>query len=88
MTREVVWTRPALKDLERVDGADRRRLTGAINVFAETEIGDVKRLVDVHPPRYRLRVGNFRIIFTLAHPQYRPGAIVVLRVLPRDKAYR
>jgi mRNA-degrading endonuclease RelE of RelBE toxin-antitoxin system len=88
MNREVVWTRPALKDLERLDGADRKRLTNVINGFAETENGDVRRLVDVHPPRYRLRVGSFRIIFTLAHPQYRPGAVVVLRVLPRDKAYR
>jgi mRNA-degrading endonuclease RelE of RelBE toxin-antitoxin system len=88
MNREVVWTRRALKDLDRLDSADRKRLTSAINVFAETEIGDVRRLVDVQPPRYRLRVGNFRIIFTLAHPQYRPDAMVVLRILPRDKAYR
>lgn len=86
MKRDVVWTRPAVKDLGRLERSDRERVTTAISGFAENDSGDVRRLVDAHPPRFRLRVGSLRLIFTLAHPHQRPGAVVVLRVLPRDKA--
>ena len=88
MSRSVVWTRRAVKDLERADRSDHDRISSAIDGYAETDSGDVRRLVNVHPARYRLRVGNWRIIFTIDHPHYQAGAIVILRVLPRDKAYR
>ncbi len=88
MSRNVVWTRPALKDVERPDRSERERINSAIDDLAETDSGDVKRLVNVHPPRYRLRVGRWRIIFTLEHPQHQSGVLVILRVLQRDKAYR
>ena len=88
MSRSVVWTRPALKDFERPDRSTRERINNAIDDFAETDAGDVRRLVNVHPPRYRLRVGNWRILFTLEHPQHQSGVLVILRVPQRDKAYR
>jgi len=88
MSRDVAWTRPALKDLERLDRPGRERVVSAIKSFAEDGTGDVRRLVDVQPARFRLRVGNSRVIFTLAHPNHPPDAVVILRVLPRDKAYR
>jgi mRNA-degrading endonuclease RelE of RelBE toxin-antitoxin system len=69
MSRNVVWTRPALKDVERQDRVTRDRINAAIDAFAETDSGDVRRLVNVHPPRYRLRVGDWRVLFTLEHPQ-------------------
>jgi mRNA-degrading endonuclease RelE of RelBE toxin-antitoxin system len=88
MSRNVDWTRPALKELAHAGRSDRERIISAVDKFAETDTGDVRRLVDSHPPRYRLRVGTWRIIFTTDHPQHQPGVMVVLRVLPRDKAYR
>ena len=46
-------------------------------------ICDVKHLTDVEPPEYRLSIGAYRVRF------YDLGdAIEILRVLPRDKAYR
>jgi len=45
--------------------------------------GDVRRLEDIEPPLYRLRVGDWRVLFRLER-----AVIFIVRVLPRDKAYR
>ncbi len=82
----ILWTRPALKDLARLDGVQERRIRGAVERLAQTDHGDVKRLTDVDPPEYRLRVGDWRVRYAkLPEPE---SALVVLRVLPRNQAYR
>ena len=68
MSRSVFWTRRALKDLERTSLSERERIEMAINDFATFDRGDVRRLVNVDPPRFRLRVGTWRVILTLEHP--------------------
>jgi mRNA-degrading endonuclease RelE of RelBE toxin-antitoxin system len=88
MSRVVFWTRRALKDLERTGRSERERIDTAINDFATFDTGDIRRLVNVNPPRFRLRVGTWRVILTLEHPHHPSGELVVVRVLPRDKAYR
>jgi mRNA-degrading endonuclease RelE of RelBE toxin-antitoxin system len=57
----------------------------AVEHFARTGEGDVVRLVDVAPPEYRLRVGDWRVRFA-RDDEHR--LLHVLRVLPRGKAYR
>jgi mRNA-degrading endonuclease RelE of RelBE toxin-antitoxin system len=52
--------------------------------LAETNEGDVVRLQNVSPPEWRLRVGEVRVRFAFV---YEDEVIVVLRVLPRGKAY-
>ena len=52
--------------------------------FAETREGEVKRLQGPLGTEFRLRSGNLRIRFYIDAD----GTIVILRVLPRDKAYR
>ena len=43
-------------------------------------------VIKLHPPRteFRLRVGDYRVIFL----HFGPHSIEVLRVRPRDQAYR
>jgi hypothetical protein len=48
-----------------------------------TQAGDVRRLTDTSPSEFRLRVGPWRLRFHRA-----ADTLVVLRILPRDKAYR
>jgi mRNA interferase RelE/StbE len=86
VSRTVLWTRPALKNLRNLDPQQGKRIQAAVRRFAQTGEGDVKRLVDVAPPEYRLRVGNWRVRFQLLE-QPEP-AVAVLSVLPRDQAYR
>ena len=59
----LVWTRPALKDMKKLEPALARRLREAMIDLAETGHGDVVKLKDVRPPEWRLRVGDRRAFF-------------------------
>ena len=80
----VSWSTVAEKDLRRLDPTNQRRVVDVIMRFAERHEGEVKRLQGPLGAEFRLRAGNLRIRFRL-NPD---GAILVLRVLPRDQAYR
>jgi mRNA-degrading endonuclease RelE of RelBE toxin-antitoxin system len=80
----VRWSESAEKDLKRLDATNQRRVTSVVVRFAETREGEVKRLQGPLGAEYRLRSGDLRIRFQI-DPD---GTIVILRVLPRDKAYR
>lgn len=49
MTWKLVWTRPALRDMKKLDPTMARRIREGLNRFAETGQGDVVRLKDVSP---------------------------------------
>jgi mRNA-degrading endonuclease RelE of RelBE toxin-antitoxin system len=83
----VRWTSHAIKDLKKTTREDRQKIESAVDEFADHESGDVRHLGDSDPPRYRLRVGSWRVIFIRGEAVDKKQ-IDVLRVLPRDKAYR
>ena len=59
------------------------RILHGLARFIETEEGDVKRLQDIEPPEFRLRVGAYHIRF------YDHGdTIEILAVKHRSEAYR
>ena len=70
--------------MRRLDQPIARRVRQAINRYAETSHGDVIPLRG-RERQWRLRVGQWRILFTY---DYAGGTITVLRVLPRGRAYR
>lgn len=63
MSLEVRWLPRARRDLKRLDQPAQRRVVDAMEHFARTGEGDVVRLVDIAPPEYRLRVGDWRVRF-------------------------
>jgi mRNA interferase RelE/StbE len=75
----------ALRDLERLDQALRRRVFTALDRLAATGQGDVKRLRGIDPPEWRLRVGDWRVRFAY---DFQTRTMSILRVLPRGRAYR
>ena len=75
--REIEWTEPALQDLAALDKGIARRIKQAVEVFAATGVGNVKRLQGVLPPEFRIRSGDYRVRFHL------DGS--TLRVLPRPQ---
>jgi mRNA interferase RelE/StbE len=85
VTWTVVWTRPALHDLRRLDRQVEERVRTAVRRLAETDQGDVTRLQGEEPPQWRLRVGDWRVRF-----RFEPttSTMFVQRVLPRGRAYR
>lgn len=60
-----------------------RRVKNTVERFAATGAGNVKKLQDIEPPEYRLRVGDYRVRFELQGETMR-----ILRVRNRREAYR
>jgi mRNA-degrading endonuclease RelE of RelBE toxin-antitoxin system len=60
-----------------------RRVKQAVERFADTGAGNVKRLQSIDLPEYRLRVGDCRVRFHLDQE-----TVQVLRVRNRREAYR
>ena len=81
--REVEWTETALEDMAALDKGIARRVKQAVERFADTGVGNVKRLQGIDPPEYRLRVGDYRVRFHLDDE-----TVQVLRVRNRREAYR
>lgn len=59
-------------------------MRSALEKLADADEGDIKRLTNVDPPEWRLRVGGVRVRFAYIKED---DVILVLRVLPRGKAY-
>lgn len=80
---EIDWSETALKQMAALDKGIARRVKNGVERLAETGVGDVKKLTDVHPPEYRLRIGAHRVRF---HSDGKRMSIVQVR--PRGDAYR
>ena len=82
----VEFTETALKNLARYPKADQRRILERIDKLAAdpTAMPNVKRLVDFDVA-YRLRVGNYRVLFDREDIL---KIIDVIDILPRQRAYR
>lgn len=59
-------------------------MRSALRELSESGRGDVRRLTNIDPPEWRLRIGSVRVRFAYIKQD---GVILVLRVLPRGKAY-
>jgi len=81
----VELTRPALRDLRRLDRPVRERVLEALErLIAPVPAGDVRALTG-SPGEFRLRVGDWRVRYEL---DVQAEQLIVLRVLPRGRAYR
>jgi mRNA-degrading endonuclease RelE of RelBE toxin-antitoxin system len=81
--RKIEWTDASLEDMAALDKGMARRIKLAVERFAATGAGNVKRLQGIDPPEYRLRAGDYRVRF------HQDGETVrVLRVRNRREAYR
>jgi mRNA interferase RelE/StbE len=61
--KSVAWTDQAKADLRAIDQPTALRILHALAHFVATGEGDVKRLQDIEPPEFRLRVGDYRLRF-------------------------
>ncbi len=80
---EIEWTETALADITGLDKGIARRVKQSIERFAETGAGNVKRLQNIHPPEFRLRVGDYRVRFHQDEDVMR-----ILGIRNRREAYR
>lgn len=83
MAKKIAWTDQAKAHLRSIDRATALRILHIVARYLATGEGDVRRLQDVEPPEFRLRVGDYRVRF---HDL--GDSILVLAVKHRRDAYR
>lgn len=81
MDYKVEISRRAMKDLRKVDAQIAKRLLLKIADLKQDLNGDVKRLTDFEP-EYRLRIGDYRILFDVDGSD-----VIVRRIKNRREAY-
>ena len=79
----IAWRDQAKAQLRAIDQPTALRILRALAHFATTGEGDIKRLQDIEPAEFRLRVGDYRLRF---HDDGQ--AIYVTAVKHRREAYR
>ena len=72
----------AVKDFESLPPKMRTRILARIDEMSDNLKGDVKHLTDL-TSEYRLRVGDYRVLFEIEGK-----AIIVYRIRHRREAYR
>ena len=80
----VVLSDQSKKELGRIPRDLAARVVKAIYRYAESGLGDVKRLQGASG-QYRLRVGEWRVLFAI---DYSTSEMVIQHVLPRGSEYR
>jgi len=81
--RKIAWKEQARNDLRAIDRATALQILHGLDRFSATGEGDVKRLQNIEPPEFRLRIGNYRVrFFDLG------DTILILTVKHRREAYR
>jgi hypothetical protein len=66
-----------------MDRSDAKRILLALEAFAADGRGDVKALKGSLKGHYRLRIGKWRVFFSL----HQPGTILVTEIDNRGQAY-
>jgi mRNA interferase RelE/StbE len=83
MGKRVIWSEQAKAQLRSVDQSTALRILHALARLLDTGEGDVKRLQNIEPPEFRLRVGDYRVRFHDHGPTIR-----ITAVKHRRDAYR
>jgi mRNA-degrading endonuclease RelE of RelBE toxin-antitoxin system len=83
MSKKVIWSDPAQAQLRAIDRETALHILHALARYLETGEGDVKRLENIEPPEFRLRVGDYRVRF---HDQ--GDTLRITAVKHRREAYR
>jgi mRNA interferase RelE/StbE len=71
----------AVKDLRGLHSQDAARIAERLCELENGLTGDIKRLTNF-TPEYRLRVGNYRVLFEIEE-----GTVIVYRIMHRKHVY-
>jgi len=82
MNYQIEFKPRAVKDLRELTPESRHRIADKIAALEMGLAGDVKRLTNF-TPEYRLRVGDYRVLFEVDDQH-----VVIYRILHRKEAYR
>ncbi len=78
-----IWPESARDELRAVERQTAIRILHALADYSDSGVGDVKMLTGKWQGHFRLRVGDYRAIFTITE-----DGITVIRVRHRSESYR
>ena len=78
-----VWPESTRAELRSIDRETAIRILHALTEYGESGTGDIKALSGQWQGHFRLRVGDYRVIFSIS-----PEEITVIRVRHRSEIYR
>lgn len=78
-----IWPESARVELRAIDREIAIRILHALTLYGESGVGDVKALAGQWQGHLRIRVGDYRVIFTIA-----PDEITIIRARHRSDIYR
>jgi mRNA interferase RelE/StbE len=82
---ELIFSPRAIKQLREIDRRTQERIKKAVQGLKTVPpVGDIKKLKGL-TGRYRLRVGNFRVIFLIDTYMRK---VYISEILPRKEAYK
>jgi len=84
VSRRVEWAKRARKKLSRLDRTTLKRIVNAIDLLAEEGRGDVRVFEAVEGDEYRLRVGDWRVLFSYLDD----GTLLIHKVGSRGDIYK
>ena len=82
MKYDVEFKPKAVRDIEGISSRIQGRILAGIEKMSKDLKGDVKRLTEF-TPEYRLRVGDYRVLFEIEGE-----TIIIYRIRHRREAYR
>ena len=86
MKYKVLLSPAAELDQKKLDPVIARRVNRKYSALAEMpRPPGCLRLTDVEPPTWRIKIGDWRVLYDIDD---RAHVVVVLAILPRDKAYK
>lgn len=83
MSYKLLYTKSAVKDIQKLDPVVRKRLKIKLETYANNPLFYAKKLTDSSLGTYRWRIGNYRVIFDVDQ-----NNIVILRVRHRREIYK
>lgn len=86
MTYSIEIARPGQRQLEKLDASIRRKVSRRIDQLVnDPRPSGVVKLTDVSPPVYRVREGQYRVLYTINDDKL---VVLVVRIAHRSDADR
>lgn len=82
MAKRVEWSPASRAELRAIDRDTAMRILETLDRFLKTEHGDVKQLQDTDPPEFRLRIGDYRLRYSL-----NADTLLIHSIRHRSEAY-
>ena len=83
MVYNLVYTRAAAKDIQKLDAVAKKKIKRKIEEYSKNPLYYSKKLIRIEIGTYRWRIGNYRVVFDIDEKN-----IVILRVGHRREIYR